>query len=76
MGKNKPVIAGIVIAFPTVAQLLLSIFRHRGTFSHWKCSEAALWIIAVASVKCEGWSGRRDKEIKDATGELLFSQQL
>lgn len=52
MGKNKPAIAGIVIAFPTVAQLL-SIFRHRGTFSHWKCSEAALWIIAVASVKCE-----------------------
>lgn len=75
MGKNKPAVAGMVIAFPTAARLLLSVFRHQGIFSHWKCSEAALWIISVVSVKCEGWHGRGDKEIKHVTGEQK-NQQL
>lgn len=65
--KKKAVIGGMVIAFPTGAQLLLNTFRHRG-------SEAALWIILVVSVKCEEWHGRGDKEIKDVTGEQKGQQ--
>lgn len=66
-GKKKAVIGGMVIAFPTGAQLLLNTFGHRG-------SAAALWIIRVVSVKFEECHGRGDKEIKDVTGEQKGQQ--
>jgi len=74
MGKNKPVVAGMVIAFTTAARRVLNIFRYQGIFSHRKWSEASLWIILIISVKCEGWHGRGDKGIKDVTGEQKSQQ--